>query len=202
MNEADKPLDSQRPIDQQAAVDAATEAANENMAEQGEQLLTPEQEVDALREQVADLEGQVLRGQAELENFRKRVRREMEADRKYAALPLLKDLVGVVDNLQRALDAAQSSGATNDLTQGVAMVAEQWKQVLQQHGCQPVADLVGETFDPNVHEAIAQQPSDEHPPGQIIFVHQVGYQLYDRVVRPAQVIVSSGAPNATNESPE
>lgn len=191
MSEADeKPLDSQvEPIetDTTANQSAPDDAATEDNS--------PEHEMDSLREQVADLEGQVLRGQAELENFRKRIRREMESDRKYAALPLLKDLVGVVDNLQRALDSAQSAGANDDMTQGVAMVASQWQQVLEQHGCRQVSDLAGAEFDPNVQEALAQQPSDEVPAGHVILVHQVGYQLHDRVVRPAQVVVSSGPAN-------
>jgi molecular chaperone GrpE len=159
-------------------------------------------EVD-LQQQVRDLQDQLLRSRAELENVRKRMRREMETDRKYAALPLLQDLVGVVDNLQRALQAAHAAG-NDEMTQGVEMVSGELQRVLDRHGCQPVAEL-GDTFDPNFHEAIAQQPSDEYPAGSVMYVHQLGYQLHDRVVRPAQVIVSSGpaadaAPPPMNES--
>ena len=157
-----------------------------------------DQDVDQqLRKRIEELQGDLLRGQAELDNYRKRVNRELEQQQKYAAIPLLTDLVGVVDNLFRALEAAEAVDAKNDLTVGVRMVADAMKQVMSKHGCQQVGKP-GDTFDPNIHEAIAQQPSDDHEPGRISYVHQQGYQLHDRVVRPAQVIVSSGpAPKQT-----
>lgn len=160
---------------------------------------TPERAGDSSQQKVAELENELLRSHAELDNYRKRVRREMESERKYAALPLLQDLVPVIDNLQRALQAARDSG-NQEITQGVEMVASQLKTVLDRHGCQPVAE-VGAVFDPNIHEAIAYQPSDEHPSGSVTHVHQLGYQLHDRVVRPAQVVVSSGPAQASTESP-
>ena len=182
-----------------AAEGAAQEQASERVDEHAEALEAVTDDAQSggeeadLREQIADLQGQVLRGQAELENFRKRVRREMESDRKYAAMPLLKDLVGVIDNLRRALAAAPSAGGGDDLTMGVQMVASEIDRVLGVHGCSPVG-VVGDPFDPNFHEAIAQQPSQEHGAGTVVHVHQLGYQLHDRVVRPAQVVVSSGPP--------
>lgn len=130
-----------------------------------------------------------LQAQAELENFRKRMRREVEDERRYAALPLLRDLLGVADNLQRALDAARE-GSSAGLLEGVELVSQQLLGILQQHGLRPIPG-VGEPFDPNVHEALAQQPS-EHAAGHVALVHQAGYKLHDRVVRPAQVIVSLG----------
>lgn len=131
-----------------------------------------------------------LRAQAELENFRKRIRREQQEERKLAALPLLRELLPVFDNLRRAINFvgdAPSSG----IAEGVKMVADQLTEVLQRHDCYEI-DPRGEPFDPMYHEAIDQQPSDEFPPGSVMDVKQTGYRLHDRVIRPAQVIVSSG----------
>lgn len=139
----------------------------------------------------------VLRAQAELENFRKRMRREQEQELRYAALPLMSDLLPVVDNLERALAAAGQNEAAGGLVDGVRMVAEQLLGVLERHDCRRIA-AVGAAFDPHLHQAIAQQPSDEHPAGVVVIEAQAGYQLHDRVVRPAQVIVSLGSAAASS----
>jgi molecular chaperone GrpE len=153
---------------------------------------------------IADLEAQlqdagqkVLRAQAELENYRKRVDREMKEERRYAVLPLVRDLLAVLDNLNRAIEATQARSASegsadSGLLEGVKMVANQFEAVLKQHGCTPI-ETVGHPFDPNQHQAIAQEPSDQYPAGTITRAAQIGYKLNDRVVRPAQVFVSTGA---------
>jgi molecular chaperone GrpE len=99
----------------------------------------------------------------------------------------------VVDNLQRAIDAAQQTSEGKSLLEGVQLVATQLDAVLKQHGCLPI-ETVGTPFDPNQHQAIAQEPSTEHPAGTVTRAAQVGYKLQDRVIRPAQVFVSTGAP--------
>jgi molecular chaperone GrpE len=144
-----------------------------------------------LRQELSEANTRLLRTQAEMDNIRKRTQRELADERKYAAMPLLRDLVGVVDNLHRALQAADAEGPAAELSAGVQMVADEMAKVLQQHHCVAVPGA-GAVFDPNVHEALAQQPSDEFPAGTVMLVHQVGYRLHDRVVRPAQVIVSTG----------
>ena len=148
--------------------------------------------ITRLEQELRDANQRVLRVQAELENYRKRVRREMEDERRYAIVPLVKDLLHVVDNLERAIAAAQTSPDRQGLLEGVKMVASQLEGVLSQHHCQKVAD-VGAPFDPNQHQAIAQEPSGEHSAGTVTRAAQVGYKLYDRVIRPAQVFVSTGA---------
>jgi molecular chaperone GrpE len=100
----------------------------------------------------------------------------------------------VFDNLQRAIDAAQQSSDGKNLLEGVQMVATQLEAILQQHGCVRI-ETVGAAFDPNQHEAIAQEPSTEHPAGTVTRATQVGYKLHDRVIRPAQVFVSTGPTN-------
>lgn len=152
---------------------------------------SPEQVVDLLEQQLADLKDRELKAQAELENFRKRLLRDTEQQLKYALLPLVRDLVEVVDNLNRASDAATSSGSTDGLVAGVKLVQHQFHSVLAKYSCKPI-ESVGQPFDPNFHQAIAQQPSDQYAAGLIMMETSVGYVMHDRVVRPSMVIVSTG----------
>ncbi len=157
--------------------------------------------VATLQVELKEAQDHVLRSQAELENFRKRVRREMEEERKFAALPLASDLLEVIDNLQRAIEAAENSQTGSGLLEGVKMVAAQMTSVLEKHHCKRiVAD--GVAFDPNLHQAIAQEPTNEVESGMVTKVAQAGYQLHQRVVRPSQVIVSVplAESNQANES--
>lgn len=131
-----------------------------------------------------------LRAQAELENYRRRMRKEMEDERRYAQLPLLSDLLPVLDNVQRAIQAAEKSTEGAGLMAGFKMVAQQLEGVLARHHCQRI-DALHKAFDPHLHAAILQQPTNEFPPNTIVQVAQEGYQLHDRVLRPAQVIVST-----------
>jgi molecular chaperone GrpE len=141
----------------------------------------------------------VIRAHAELENFRKRVYREMEDDRKYASMPLLRDLLPVMDNLQRAMDSAEQNLDSQGLLEGVRLVAQQFEAVFQQHHCTRI-DAKGKLFNPHLHEAIAQLPSQDVPKGVVIDVHLAGYALHDRVVRASQVLVSAGPPTTADSS--
>jgi molecular chaperone GrpE len=153
---------------------------------------------DSVREELEATKSHLLRAQADLENYRKRVQRELALERQYAALPVLRDLLPVVDNIRRAIEAAEKSSEASGLLEGCKMVAQQIETVFAQHDCKPIA-ADGEMFDPNLHEAISQMPSAEHEQGAVIQVTQSGYQLHDRVVRPSQVVVSSGPPAAAND---
>ena len=148
-----------------------------------------EQELEKLRADLDDASDRALRAQAELDNYRKRARRELEDERRYAALPLLRDLMPVLDNMQRAIEAGEKSPQAAGLLDGIKLVAQNLTNVLAKHECKKI-EALGQPFDPAVHEAISQQPSAEHEPGTVMFVAQDGYVLHDRVVRPAQVIVS------------
>lgn len=183
-------------------------AWNELEATAGEQSeLAEEEKTDAesLRAELAESRKRVLRLQAELENYRKRAQRTLQEERRYASLPLMRDLLGVVDNLQRAIDAAeeaveatQEGPSSSGLLEGVKMVAGQLTDILKKHDCEEIP-AEGTQFDPNVHEAIAQFPSPEHEPGQVTQVTQTGYRLHDRVIRPSQVIVAAAAPSEQQE---
>jgi molecular chaperone GrpE len=128
--------------------------------------------------------------QADFENFQKRNAKERESDRKYYVANLARDLLPVYDNLQRAIDAAKKAGDQSPLMQGVSATLNQWLQIFARHDIMPI-DALGKPFDPNLHEAVMQQPSPDHEPGAVLQVLQQGFQIHDRVLRPASVIVSA-----------
>lgn len=128
---------------------------------------------------------------ADHENARKRIARDVEVARKYAAEPLARDLLGALDNLDRALDAAKAAGDDGPLAAGVAATASQFLTVLARHGITRIEVGPGTAFDPNRHEAVMQQPTAEVEPGQVVRVLQNGFLLHDRVLRPTTVIVAS-----------
>ena len=143
-----------------------------------------------LRQEIGDAKDRELRTLAELENYRKRARREMEDERRFAHQQLLLDLLPVLDNVGRAIEAAEKSPEAAAVLTGLKMVAQQLDQVLTRYHCTRISAL-HEPFDPHRHQAIAQQPSADYPPNTVLLVAQQGYQLHDRVLRPAQVIVST-----------
>lgn len=163
--------------------------AAEEMA--GTQPPLEEQLRSALAERDANYE-RFLRAQAELENYRKRAQREGEEARRYAALPIVRDLLPVLDNLRRARDAAREAGQAPDLVEGIDLVCQQIEAVLARHGVTPIP-AEGQTFDPHCHEAVQQVASDEHPPLSVLQELERGYRLHERVVRPSKVIVSQSA---------
>jgi len=150
---------------------------------------------DKLKQDLAEANARVLRAQAELENFRKRIYRDTEQQLKFATLGLLKDILEVADNLTRALDAAKASDPNGGVAQGIQMVQSQFLTVLNKHHCLPI-EAVGKPFDPNYHEALTQVPHAEVPAGNILQELRKGYMLHDRVVRTSQVILSAGAPQS------
>lgn len=154
---------------------------------------TPDLELQAALEESAANHDRYLRVQAELENYRRRTQKERDEDRKFAPLPVIRDLLPVLDNLQRAIDAANQANSVADLKAGVEMVLQQSLGILKKFQVTPI-EAVGQPFDPNIHEAVSQMPSSDYPPMTVIIEVERGYTLHDRVVRPAKVIVSSGPP--------
>jgi molecular chaperone GrpE len=130
-----------------------------------------------------------LRTQAELENYRKRVQREMDEARRYQVLPLARDVLPVVDNLRRAIAVAEEGGDRTGLVDGIRLVLKQLEDTLSRHDVKPI-EAAGQPFDPNLHEALQQVPSAEQPPMTVLQEYQRGYRLHDRVIRPSQVVVS------------
>ena len=144
-------------------------------------------EAERLEIEVQQARDLLRRKQAEFENYRKRVEREREGVVAYAAAELVKELLPVLDNLERALDA--SEGATVDrFREGVEIIYRQFRDVLIRSGMKEV-EAVGHPFDPYVHEAVSRVESSEQPDGTVVEVLQKGYYLKDRLLRPALVSV-------------
>ncbi|MEO2048167.1 MAG: nucleotide exchange factor GrpE [Pirellulales bacterium] len=198
----------------QTAVDSALEQEGQSPEISSE---TPDLGVaDASQDSAEDWEAQyaaqqdrVLRLHAEMENLRNRTARELADQRKYGSMPLLRDILPVIDNIDRAIESAQQEGQSagslpdepsleappnqdpNGLLEGFQLVRQQLLLILKQHHCLPI-DALGKPFDPQLHEAILQQPSEDQPKDYVMMDTQTGYQLYDRVVQASKVIVSSG----------
>ena len=136
---------------------------------------------------------------AELENFRRRVQREAELSARYSSLPLIRDLLPAMDNVARTIQAAEQTGKLDDLIQGLQMIIAQFAQIFGSHSAKPIA-AVGEIFDPNLHEALQQVPTDEHPPMTVIQELERGYIMHDRVIRPTKVLVACALPELTKDA--
>ena len=132
-----------------------------------------------------------MRSQADFENYKKRAAREKDEAIKYANKSLLERLVPIVDNFELGLEAARGEGEKSAIHSGMMLVLKQLKDFLADNGLQPI-EAVGQEFDPNVHEAIAHEPSDEVPAETVIRQTRRGYRLKDRLLRPSTVVVSSG----------
>lgn len=156
----------------------------------------PESEIEKLQAALAESEKQALVAVADLENFRKRSSKQSQEQIRYAALPMMNELLEAVDNLNRAVESAPEEEANASLLSGVKMVSEQILNILKAHHCQPI-EAVGVPYDPNLHQAVQMQPSEEYPANTIMMEMRTGYQLHDRVIRPSQVFVSTGQPEET-----
>ncbi|MBA2117759.1 nucleotide exchange factor GrpE [Bremerella alba] len=163
--------------------------ATQESASTDEFFGSPDDQVAKLKQGLVDAEKRVLLAQADLENYRKRVRRERDDELKFANSPLLNDLLPVVDNLQRALQSVENSDEAGGIIDGIKLVEKQLLEAMKKRGCEPI-QAEGQSFDPNFHEAILQQPSADVAPGTVLQVTQQGYKLYDRCIRASQVIVS------------
>jgi molecular chaperone GrpE len=152
-----------------------------------------ERELAGLRAEKERLEDRLVRLQADFDNFRKRTLRERQEALSYGHELVVKELLPVVDNLERAIEhASASSGADFEgMLQGVELVRRELLGVLAKHGVSTI-EAEGEVFDPNLHEALAQMEDEKVPAGSVGRVLQKGYRLRDRLLRPARVMVSKG----------
>jgi molecular chaperone GrpE len=151
-------------------------------------------ELESLRAKLAATEMELSNYKlrlADFENARKRLLRDVEVEKKYAIEPFVRDLLAAFDNLDRALGVAKTTGEIGPLAAGVAATASQFLDVLRRHGVNRIDCGPGTVFDPNLHEAVMQQPSNDFTAGHVIQVLQQGFTLHDRVIRPATVIVAA-----------
>lgn len=150
-------------------------------------------ELAAAKKEAADNYDRYVRSVADLDNHRRRTLREKEELRQFAASKVLEDLLPVIDNLGLGLAAAKAPNADlKTLVGGISMVAEKLKTALASHGLKEL-NPVGQAFDPNLHEAISQQPSADVAEGSVATVVRTGFTLNGRLLRPASVIVSTGS---------
>jgi molecular chaperone GrpE len=168
------------------AADAKSEEAGEQVLSDLEALRTQLQTAEQKRDEYLDLAQRV---RADFENYQKRMQRDLAVERRFAQSPLAADLLPALDNLERATVAAEQAGEKGPLVQGVAMVHSQLLDILRRHGVTRM-EARGQPFDPNLHQAVMQQPSKEYPPMTVVDVMEQGYLLHDRVLRPARVAVS------------
>src|SRR6184192_2968229 len=149
---------------------------------------------DAMARLQADLDrfrDLALRSQADFENYKKRAAREKEDAIKYANSTLLQRLVSILDNFELGLAAAKREGRESPIYSGMVLVQKQLNDLLEENGLHPI-ESESKKFDPNVHEAIAHEPSDQVPEGFVLRQARRGYRFQDRLLRPAKVVVSSG----------
>ena len=157
-----------------------------NGGEEGE-VASPEDELEAARAEAAANYDRYLRSIAELDNYRKRTVRMRTEAREDTLRDLLLQVAPVLDNLHRALN--QQTQDADSLKQGVELICGQFNEVLKGYGLAEI-EAVGQAFDPNLHEALAEVPSAEHEPGTVMEEMEKGYKLNDKVVRPSRVVVS------------
>lgn len=157
----------------------------------------PLAELDAVRAKLAAAEDEVANHKlrlADFENARKRMLRDADAQRKFAAEGLIRDLLGALDNLERALAAAKAAGDSGPLATGVSATASQFLDVLKRNGVAKIDAAPGTAFDPNVHQAVSQQPTNDYEPGVVTQVVGTGFTLHEKVLRPAMVVVATAPP--------
>jgi molecular chaperone GrpE len=153
-----------------------------------------ESELEALRAKLSATEQELNNYKlrlADFDNARKRLLRDAETDRKYAAEAVVRDLLPALDSLDRALEAAKRAGDDGPMAAGVAVTVGQLLDALKRHGITRIEVAPGSKFDENFHQAVMQQPGTDFEPGQVVQVIQSGFMIHDRLLRPASVVVAS-----------
>lgn len=188
-----KDEDIKEPEEQEESA-AATDIAAETAQESGdtEQESEPS-ELEKAQAEAAEMKTRYLRAVADLENYRKRIGREKQDIIRSAAAGVVEELLPVLDTMKLGLQAAEKHPEAKDVAIGFKMVDDQLRKILSEQGLEELMPD-GEPFDPNLHECIAHQPSDEVEEDHIIQTVRAGYRLNERLIRAANVIVSSGAP--------
>lgn len=162
-----------------------------------------ESAIEETKRQLAEEKDRLLRMYAEFDNYRKRAAREAQDSRKYANESLIRAILPVVDNLERAMTSAEATGdaASSPILEGVRLTHRDLMGVLEKFNVTPV-QAMGEPFNPSFHEAVGQEPSTEHPDNIVIREYQKGYLLHERLVRPAMVVVSKAVAPAPPKATE
>jgi len=165
-----------------------------------EGLAELEAALNKAKEEARENYDRLLRATADLENYKKRVAKEKSDLIRYGNEELIKALLPVIDNLERALGHANAEGNQEGIRGGLEMTLQQFLQILQRFGVTPIS-AEGERFDPTRHEAIMEQATGDYAPGHVVSELEKGYLLNDRLVRPAKVVVAKAHEDA-EENPE
>lgn len=161
-----------------------------------------EQELAEAQNEAKENYDRCLRISAEFENYKKRSRREMDDFRKFANESIFRELLGVVDNLKRAIDSAEGhKKSTKAIIEGLSLTLDEIKRIFEKFYVRPV-EALGKPFDPAFHQAISQQETDEQPENTVLEELQEGYMIHDRLLRPAMVIVAKPKPGSPPEADE
>jgi molecular chaperone GrpE len=181
------------PDDESVPGDRATpsSAPGAEAAPSSEKAGAPGETLAEVQAEAARLKDALLRTAADYDNFRKRTRRELEEARRAGREDLLRAVLPVFDNLERAIQSAQRTSDVKAMTEGLTMVQRQFIDALGREGIARVA-TIGKPFDPSVHEAIQQVETSEHAAGTVIAEVQPGYTLGERLLRAAMVVVARG----------
>jgi molecular chaperone GrpE len=178
-------------MERQTAVRGANAAQTPAAAGAGNQAADEDDPMAGLQADLDRFRDLAMRSQADFENYKKRCAREKEEAVKYANSSLLERLLPIVDNFELGLSAARGEGEKSPVYSGMTLVLKQINDFLSENGLQPIA-AVGQKFDPNLHDAIAHEPSDAVPENHVIRQTRRGYRFKDRLLRPSSVVVSSG----------
>jgi molecular chaperone GrpE len=179
------------------------DSGGERSTEESQSSAAPsiEEQLAAKDREIATLKDQYLRTLAESDNVRKRLRQQSEETVRLQREAFLRDLLPIVDNLERAVGAASGGGNGKSIVEGVELVLRSLLDFLKGHGVTPL-EVAGQPFDPSRHEAVAQVESKEHPPNTVVDEYHRGYAIGDRMLRPARVSVAAGEKHSPDENGE
>lgn len=178
-------------------LEAETSEVSSTGAEETNQVTELQQALAAKVQECQGLNDRYLRAAAEFENSKRLAQRDQREQIRFGNEQILKELLPVVDNLERAVKAAKDGGNGDGLTQGVDLTLKQLMGVLMKFGVQPVV-TVGEPFDPTAHQAVTSVASAHVPENHVVEEFQRGYRLHDRILRAAMVSVSTGSAQAND----
>jgi molecular chaperone GrpE len=191
--EAEEPAavapETETPEEVQPAEEPAVKAGEDEIAGLRARVEELEQQLEQEKKQKEEARNQYLRALADFQNFRRRAEETGKQDRQFANQGFITGLLPILDNFERALDAAEKSRSFEALMGGVALILRQLQDYLKKNGVEPI-EAVGQEFDPNFHEAVMRVEDGEHPENTVVDELQRGYTMHSRVLRPAMVKVA------------
>jgi len=184
----DPDIQKQEPLEEEPG-----DMTSEDIASQ-----TPEEKIEKAETETKEAYDRFLRASAELENYKKRTQKEMAEFRKYANASLVKELLGVVDNLERAIESSNGSNEEGQLSEGLDLTLKELLKIFKTFHASPI-EALGKPFDPCYHQAMMQQETADQPENIVLNELQKGYMIHDRLLRPAMVVVSKLPADSGND---